>query len=290
MNSIKKTLTSGAAALALTLCGIGVQAQNTNRTDNRQLLRITTLLAQHTDRLDGIMDRALDRSRLDGSAREDDVMALVDEFERETDQLRDRIDDNAVVSSDVEAVLSRGLRLQMFLDRHPNIKRDAQPAWMIVRDDLDQLARAYNVTWVWTTGGNSYAKNIPVKQVLRRIEERADEFDNSLEIALDSSRLDGSPAEDQVLTLVHNFEEETDELRDRANNRPGGGIVAADVEALMKRALEIEKFMDNNNTQLSPRAHRDWAQVKANLDELASAYNVMPVWTVTFVPASTSRR
>lgn len=160
MNRIKQTITGGAVALALTLCCIGVQAQSMNRMDNRQLLHITDNLAKNTDRLDGVMDRALDRSRLDGSAREDDVMALVDEFENETDQLRDRIDDNAVVSSDVEAVLSRGLRLQLFLERHPAIKRDAQPAWMMVRNDLDQLARAYNVTWVWTTGGNNYMKNI----------------------------------------------------------------------------------------------------------------------------------
>ncbi|MCP9493912.1 MAG: hypothetical protein MSG64_05570 [Pyrinomonadaceae bacterium MAG19_C2-C3] len=285
---MKKLITGAAATFALTICVTSIQAQNMSRMDNKQLLRITDNLAMHADRLDGVIDRALDRSRLDGSAREDDVLALVDEFENETDQLRDRIDDNAVVSSDVEAVLSRGLRLQMFLERHPAIKRDAQPAWMMVRNNLDQLARAYNVTWVWTTAGNTYMKNIPVKQVLRRIEERADEFDDSLEIALDSSRLDGSPAEDQVLTLVHNFEEETDELRDRANNRPGGGIVAADVEALMKRALEIEKFMDSN--QLTPRANRDWAQVKVNLDELAQAYNVVPVWTVTFVPATSSIR
>jgi hypothetical protein len=69
MNRIKQTITGGAAALALTLCGIGVQAQSMNRMDNGQLLRITDNLAKNTDRLDGIMDRALDRSRLDGSAR-----------------------------------------------------------------------------------------------------------------------------------------------------------------------------------------------------------------------------
>ncbi len=41
MNRIKQTITGGAAALALTLCGIGVQAQSMNRMDNGQLLRIT---------------------------------------------------------------------------------------------------------------------------------------------------------------------------------------------------------------------------------------------------------
>ncbi len=289
MSQLKPILFSIAVAVALTSLGAIAKAESWRSTQmgDQRLLLLISRLETNTDRFSNSIDAALDRSRLEGSLREDDINALVDVFEYETDQLRERVEDHEAVASDAEAVLIRGLRLEMIMRRHP-LTPTAQRDWARVRTDLDQLARAFNIVWVWTPQAHA-ARNIPVRQLIRRIESRADEFQNTIDDALDRSPLNGSELEDQINTLAQNLEKEADQLRDRINNRPGGGLVAADIEAVLERAMLIETFMQTHGRQLSPRAHRDWARVKANLNELAKNYNVAWVWTRSG-PATTSNR
>ncbi len=44
--------------------------------------------------------------------------------------------------------------------------------------------------------------------------------------------------------------------------------------------------MQQHGSKLNTRTRRDWAQVKANLDVLADAYNVAWVWTIKAVPVT----
>ena len=288
MKRIKGSIT---VALMLALIGIGasVQAQTMSGMGDRRMAQLVRRLETSTDRFSNSLDAALDRSFLDGSMREDNVNALVDAFEYETDQLRERVEDREAVVGDVEAVLVRGLRLDTFMRRHrlnPRVQRD----WAMVRSDLDQLARVFNVVWVWDFNRNTQVRNIPVRQVIRRVESTTDEFQNTLDGALDRSSLNGTELENEINALVQNLEKEADGLRDRMDNRPGGGIAPADVEALLGRAMLVDTFMFNHGMKLNDRARRDWARVRANLDELAAAYNVVWVWTITVTPTSSSNR
>jgi hypothetical protein len=286
MNTMKSVIT---AALVLVLAGIGmsVQAQSMSDMSSQRLAQLVRRLETSSDRFSNSLDAALDRSFLDGSMREDNVNALIDVFEYETDLLRERVEAGEAVAGDVEAVLIRGMRLERFMQRHRLTPR-AQRDWAAVRSDLNALARAFNVVWVWDFNKNTTAKNIPVRQVIRRIESRTDEFQNTLDGALDNSSLNGTELENEINSLVQNLEKEADQLRDRADNRPGGGIAPADVESLLKRAMMVDTFMFNHGMKLNDRARRDWARVRANLDELAAAYNVVWVWTIKTVPSSTS--
>ncbi len=288
MKRMKRSITA-ALVLALGCIGISAQAQTQYRMNDRSMNQLMKRLETNADHFSNSVDRALDRSRLDGTAREDNINALVDEFEYETDQLRERYRDNEAIPSDAEAVLSRALRLEMFMDRHP-LNAQAQRDWARVRTDLNDLARAYNVVWVWDVRSNSYMKNIPVRQVIQRIESRTDKFQNSLNVALDGSSLNGTKLEDEINALAQNLEKEADGLRDRADNRPGGGIVPADVESVLNRAMMIESFMEQHGNQLNARTRNDWWRVKTNMDELAQVYNVAWVWTIKVVPTTSSIR
>ncbi|MGH9941235.1 MAG: hypothetical protein ACRD9R_02620 [Pyrinomonadaceae bacterium] len=283
MNKAKGAIT---LAFMLVLTGIGAA---TGQAQNKNMLQLVRRLETHADSFSNSVDKAMDRTRLDGTRREDNINALVDAFEYETDQLRERIEDNEAIASDVEAVLSRAMRLEMFAQRN-RLNANAQRDWALVREDLNELARMFNVAWVWTVPANAPMKNIPVRWVIRRIESRTDEFQNSLSPALDRSSLNGSPLEDEINALAQNLEKEADGLRDRANNRPGGGITGADVEALLNRALMVDLFMMKHGQQLDARTRNDWERVRAHLDELADAYNVKRVWTITVTPITTSTR
>lgn len=153
MNRIRMVLAL-ALTFALTAFGLGfagveatVQAQY--RTNDRRMQNLVKRLETRADRFSRSLDAALDRGRLDGTAREDEVNALVDEFEYATDRLRDRAEDDVATARDMEEVLGRALRLEVFL-RANRLTPRAQSDWAQVRGTLDEMARGYNVVWVWT--------------------------------------------------------------------------------------------------------------------------------------------
>src|SRR5262252_6322677 len=57
-----------------------------------------------------------------------------------------------------------------------------------------------------------------VRNLLQRLETSTDQFSNLLPAALDQSQISGTQREDQINTLVTNFENRTSVLRDRFNN------------------------------------------------------------------------
>ncbi len=109
-----------------------------------------------------------------------------------------------------------------------------------------------------------------VEQIIRSIEQRSDTFRSSVDSALDRSRLDDTNREDNINDFVRQFEEATDELRSRFNDRRA---VAADVENVLSRAAVIERFMGTNLRQ--PTVRRDWNLLKGDLRRLASVYRVV---------------
>lgn len=119
------------------------------RVSDKQVERLLRNSEKAADAFRGSLDRALDRSRLDGTAREDDINQFVKEFNDATKQLRDRFNGRASVAADVESVLNRAGRIDLFMRRHP-LDRRAQSNWLKLRNELDQLSRAYNVMWDWS--------------------------------------------------------------------------------------------------------------------------------------------
>jgi hypothetical protein len=94
------------------------------------------------------LDSSLDRSRLDGTKREDDINAFMKDYEKAADKLYDRFNDHKSVSADVEAVLDSAAQVDRFMTRIAPGGR-AEREWDAVRQDLRRLAEAYNVNWRW---------------------------------------------------------------------------------------------------------------------------------------------
>lgn len=277
-----KNLAATAILLALTVT-VNAQAQGRRVMD----YETTRRLEMSVDSFHQSIDAALDRSRFNGTSREDYVNALVDELEDEADKLQRRAKDNEAIAADVETVLARAISIDTFM-RNNRLSPRAQNDWVRVRSNLDQLARMHNIRWVWSVTPNAMMPAPLVKQTIRRIEVRTDEFQNSLDSALDRSPLDGTEAQDKINALVENLERDADALKNRMDSSPGGTIAPADVESLLKRALMIDEFMRNNH--LTSRAQRDWARVKVNLNDLADAYKMARVWTLTITPVTSSTR
>jgi hypothetical protein len=112
-----------------------------------------------------------------------------------------------------------------------------------------------------------------LKETLRRLEEDTDRFTKSLDSDLDHSALNGTRAEDEINRYVHDFEEATDHLKNRFDDRQASPGFAREV---LGRGRSIDGFMRRNRP--GPRSMSDWVRVRQSLDRLANAYRISWRW------------
>lgn len=148
-----KSLKSMTAAAAVGLLSVvtypaPVQAQEPTRLSDDQVERLLERIEKSADKFRDSLDEALDKSRVDDSKLEKDVNRLVQAFENATDRLESRFDADKSSSEDVQEVLTRAAEINGMMARHAFTDR-AQADWRLLRGDLNELARAYGVTWEW---------------------------------------------------------------------------------------------------------------------------------------------
>ena len=118
------------------------------RISDKEVEDIIHRLESQSDKFRKSLDSALDKSRFDGTRREDDINAFVKDFYKETKTLHDHFDSHKSTTSDVQTVLDRAAQIDQFMRRN-RLKKDAQKDWTVLRAYLDELARVYSVSWRW---------------------------------------------------------------------------------------------------------------------------------------------
>jgi DNA repair exonuclease SbcCD ATPase subunit len=286
---------SGLIALVFVITCLGMAARahaqvvgQPYRISDKEVEQILNRIENQANNFRRSLDAALDRSRLNGTNREDDINAFIKNFDEQTKRLEDRFDERKSVASDVEAVLNSAASIDQFMRRQPLSER-AQNDWSRLRGSLDDLAQAYSVSWRWegvavvgptTTVVTATPVGLPyrltdkeVEQILHRIEQQSGKFRSSLDSALDNSRLDDTNREDNINAFVKEFDQEVKRLHDRFDDRKS---VAADVQAVLDRAARIDNFMRRRG--LAEKAQNEWSTLRVNLDQLAEAYGVAWRW------------
>src|SRR5436190_9792826 len=120
------------------------------RLSDKDVEKIIHRVEQQSDRFRSSLDAALDKSRFNGSNREDDINAFVKDFYKETKTLHDHFDHHKSTTPDVQTVLERAARIDGFMRRYPLSAR-AQEDWSTLKTNLDELATAYNAaSWRWS--------------------------------------------------------------------------------------------------------------------------------------------
>jgi hypothetical protein len=120
------------------------------RVSDKEVKKLMAQLKKDTGKFRKSFDSSLDRSRLNGSNREDDINRFLKNYEDATERLYSRFKDNKSVGADVEAVLDGAAEIDRFMTRRLANER-AERDWDAVRQDLRRLAEAYNVSWRWWT-------------------------------------------------------------------------------------------------------------------------------------------
>ena len=264
-----------AAVFALTSGSAIVSAQQRpNRVSDQRVEDLSRRVDAGVAAFRTSFDQAINQSRINGSRAEDDINRSVNDFKQSTDRLRERMQNRRAGAADVEDAMRRASVVDDFMTRN-ELGATVERNWQSLRGDLGELARAYGVSWNWAGSQNVRSRmgDQQVEQLLTRTKKNADQFYQSLDRALNSSRIDGSREEDNIKQFVMDFAETTNYLRDHFDSRQ---VVTEDIEVVLQRGVSIDNFMQRH--QLAVQAENDWRTVRRDLDEIARAYNVTWNW------------
>jgi YmgG-like glycine-zipper protein len=122
-----------------------------------------------------------------------------------------------------------------------------------------------------TTGFAQFGTNdTAIRALVRRIQTRTD----SLQRAVQNASERNNYRVNEINRLILNFETAANQLERRLGSRRAN---TADAQILLDRGVQIDTFFVNN--RLGAGSLREWQAIRADLDQLASYYNLTPGWT-----------
>jgi hypothetical protein len=139
-------LEAGLAAAGVSLAASAAWAKKKART-RADVEAVVRDCERRTDEFRRQLDRALDRSPLDGTHREDQLNSEARRLENEIDRVKrelERREDFMDVRDNVEAALAAARDIDRALRRR-RLHKDAERAWRALRAELNVLADHYGV-------------------------------------------------------------------------------------------------------------------------------------------------
>ena len=122
-----------------------------------------------------------------------------------------------------------------------------------------------------TTGMAQFGTNdAAIRDVVRRIQTRTDSLQRAVQNAADRNNY----RVDDLDRLILDFENAANQLERRVGSRRAG---TADAQTLLDRGAQIDNFFSNN--RLGGGSRREWQAIRADLDQLATYYNLTPRWS-----------
>lgn len=120
-------------------------------------------------------------------------------------------------------------------------------------------------------GNNSYGYNQRgLRDSVRRVKDRSNDFKKHIDSALDHSRYDGRRREDRINEEARDFQNAADRLKDRYNDGRNLNNSTEDARRLVQLGSRIDKFISRN--PLDSRTTSDWAAIRQDLNVIANAY------------------
>ena len=266
---LHKYVTLIIAALVLT---VGVaNAQVKQKISEEQLTDLLSRIATSTDIFAKSADKAMDKAGYDGSARENQLNDILKRFRNATTALAsDHSAPNA--KGHFETVLHYGVATENFLKKYP--LDGVQEDWATLRAELGELATGFNITWEEGHAIGAPVGAVDVKNLCQHIEDVADRYKESLDKALDNSKLNNTKSEDEINQYVRDFRDATNSLQDHYNE----DRAKDDAKEVLTRANKIDGFMHKHTDAIPEDVQTAWGVVRTDLDRLAKFYSVSWRW------------
>ena len=113
--------------------------------------------------------------------------------------------------------------------------------------------------------------NRALRDSIRCVKDRSDDFRDHLDSALDRSRYDDTRREDRINYVAREFENAASRLKDRFGDGRDLNRSAGEAQRLLQIGSRIDQLISRN--RFDGRVMSDWAQIRQDLRVIASAYN-----------------
>jgi hypothetical protein len=112
--------------------------------------------------------------------------------------------------------------------------------------------------------------NRSLRDSIRRVKDRSDDFKDHLDSALDHSRYDRTRREDRINDVARDFENAADRLKDRYGDGRDLNRSYNEAQRLLQIGVRIDQMIARN--RFDGRVMSDWAQIRQDLRVIANAY------------------
>ena len=107
-------------------------------------------LREDTERFGKSVDKALDRSSIDGSRLEDEINGYIKSFEEQIGVLQGDWEEKREAKGSAEELMVRGRTINNFLNKHTDrFKSAVHTEWSSVKLDIGRIAKANNLKVKW---------------------------------------------------------------------------------------------------------------------------------------------
>ncbi len=113
-----------------------------------------------------------------------------------------------------------------------------------------------------------------VERIIKRVEERSDDFRKVIDSSLDRSAIDGTNREDNINQQVKELENAIDKLRSDFDRADTWAETRSQVQRVMNEADEVNAIVRRGRWKRGGPVKASWAQVRADLNRLAGVYNL----------------
>lgn len=151
MARLPRPLFALAAVLAITSAGVLVTAQQRpSRANPEEIAQLLTQVETSTDQFRRSVDQSRERIWMDGNGEGRAIDDLVSDLIRSTHLLREGFARGEDIRRHVGEVVRRAASINTFMDRYlPPVQ--VEQDWLMLRRDLDTLARRCGVPRNWKT-------------------------------------------------------------------------------------------------------------------------------------------
>lgn len=114
-----------------------------------------------------------------------------------------------------------------------------------------------------------------IENLIRRVENRTDNFVRQFDRALDNSRVDGTRREDRLNDLARELERATNQLRREFDRSDSLRENRDEVERCISIASRIDRAISRG--RIGNGVQNNWRNLRSELNALARAYNVRSI-------------
>lgn len=253
-------------------------------------------LKNSSDRFEDILDRELDRSRYDGTRREDNLNELAERFKRAANKLDDEYRDNRGTRdsyNEARNVINYGSQLDRALTRSRLASNSAslRNSWNAIERDLLTISRAYNISYNGQFGrnrgygndngnngrnnrntrGNNGNYNRNLRATIVSLKNKSSRFEDRVDRTNNNDRY-GRRSSNNLENLTNRFNDAVKDLEREYDNARDYNDSYDEVRTVLSLGEQVDREISRDRDYRNLQS--EWNSIEQDLRTIANAFNL----------------